>query len=142
MIVPLGIWQKSSPLARGSFLVDDPVQGEQTVFPACAGVFPTYSGEVSTHGDLPRSRGGVSWLRFWADESTTFSPLTRGVSIAEMMGMFTQAPFPRLRGGVSKNAYMAGAKSKSSPLRREYFYGLLWLGLPSATLPALAGVFQ
>ena len=68
----------SSPHTRGCFLKSGREALAPRVFPAHAGVFPTFRGTARWMPCLPRTRGGVSSFPLWGVTEQPSSPHTRG----------------------------------------------------------------
>ncbi len=151
----------SSPHTRGYFHFAYIEIEESALFPAHAGVFRHKLRSYNVSAALPRTRGGISYIRRAGLSRTLSSPHTRGyfratprqplknplfpahagvfpalVRAAELM-----APLPRTRGGISLEERTLTARAVSSPHTRGYFR----LGdahtQDTSLFPAHAGVF-
>ena len=111
-----------SPRARGCSAIRDLITAAQTVFPACAGMFPFLRTATRQHISFPRVRGDVPCSCFRHRTEDQFSPRARGCSLMDATlrainvvfpacaGMFrkrkantvTAACFPRVRGDVPR----------------------------------------
>ena len=87
-----------SPRARGCSFLPQGSKDAAEVFPACAGMFPSYL--VRTHPPrcFPRVRGDVPMRIGPCDVGDAFSPRTRGCSYRCGFGRFDEPVFPACAG--------------------------------------------
>ena len=152
---------KSSPHARGCFLMSLHSWRLAGVFPACAGVFLEGAFKDAIGPSLPRMRGGVSGDFSQGTTGWRSSPHARGcfssVTATKLTihvfpacaGVFPPALrrgelpncLPRMRGGVSTRLFPTALAGGSSPHARGCFCLFLYHLLLIHVFPACAGVF-
>ena len=131
----------SSPRKRGCFQQAEAGTANDVVFPAQAGVFPTFKKYRPRGYGLPRASGGVPDGTMVVRACCASSPRKRGCfqilpSAAEIRG-----GLPRASGGVSPPQSGCSLASRSSPRKRGCFsYLTVERGSPTV-FPAQAGVF-
>ena len=136
-----GVCDDSSPRTRGYFRVFGSFDGPDGLFPAHAGVFPTFARCRAMSLALPRARGGISYRYSDVLVTVPSSPRTRGYFrltsnrttphklFPAHAGVFptiitmttTSLALPRARGGISGRAIPPGRQRSSSPRTRGYF---------------------
>ena len=140
VVISFGIgW--SSPHTRGCFPQALTPSARTAVFPAYAGVFPTFSASLISSRSLPRIRGGVSPEYMRSGKIPESSPHTRGCFPYGQSASHTRHSLPRIRGGVSSSSSPDAETFLSSPHTRGCFSIHCYFYRTDNVFPAYAGVF-
>ena len=129
----------SSPLARGTYLVDGLQNVGRRLIPARAGNICWRSHDGISRTAHPRSRGEHGFHHCHAKGAGGSSPLARGTSCAVCQKQFSRLAHPRSRGEHCHNRRIGCLSCGSSPLARGTLSGRRVPAVLIRLIPARAG---